>query len=70
MANKTDPDAGTAHGTDPQYLIEKILRSKIHDATYWKEHCFGLTGNTCLMLLLLLCCGAAHITDVLLAVVL
>ena len=28
-----------------QYLVEKILRSKIYDCQYWKEHCFGLTGN-------------------------
>jgi len=46
MANKTDPVAGTIHGTDPQYLIEKILRSKIYDHPYWKEHCFALTAET------------------------
>lgn len=46
MANKTDPTAGNVHGTDPQYLIEKILRTKIHEAPYWKEHCFGLTAES------------------------
>jgi len=46
MANKTDPIAGTIHGTDPQYLVEKILRTKIYDHPYWKEHCFALTAET------------------------
>jgi pre-mRNA-splicing factor 38A len=46
MANTTDSDARNIHGTDPQYLIEKILRLKIHDARYWKEHCFALSAET------------------------
>lgn len=45
MANKTDPVAMAVHGTDPQFLIEKILRAKIIDSQYWKEKCFGLTGE-------------------------
>ena len=28
----------------PQNLVEKILRMKIYNTTYWKEHCFGLTA--------------------------
>ena len=24
--------------------MEKILRMKIYNTTYWKEHCFGLTA--------------------------
>ena len=27
-----------------QNLVEKILRMKIYNTTYWKEHCFGLTA--------------------------
>jgi len=46
MANTTDSDARNIHGTDPQYLIEKILRLKIHDSRYWKEHCFALSAET------------------------
>jgi len=46
MANTTDSDARNVHGTDPQYLIEKILRLKIHDCRYWKEHCFALSAET------------------------
>lgn len=45
MANTTDSDARNIHGTDPQYLIEKILRLKIHDSRYWKEHCFALSAE-------------------------
>ncbi len=46
MANKTDPTALSVHGTNPQFLIEKILRNRIYNNSYWKEHCFGLTAET------------------------
>ncbi|XP_071697781.1 uncharacterized protein [Rutidosis leptorrhynchoides] len=46
MANRTDPTAKNIRGTNPQNLIEKILRSKIYQHTYWKEQCFGLTAET------------------------
>lgn len=46
MANRTDPSARSVHGTNPQNLVEKILRSKIYQNTYWKEECFGLTAET------------------------
>ncbi|KAF5180778.1 Pre-mrna-splicing factor 38a [Thalictrum thalictroides] len=46
MANRTDPSAKSIHGTNPQHLVEKILRSKIYQNTYWKEQCFGLTAET------------------------
>ena len=26
-------------------MVEKILRMKIYDSTYWKEHCFALTAE-------------------------
>lgn len=45
MANKTVKDAKTVHGTNPQYLIEKIIRTRIYESRYWKEECFGLTGK-------------------------
>ncbi|XP_068661079.1 pre-mRNA-splicing factor 38-like [Aristolochia californica] len=46
MANRTDPGAKSIRGTNPQNLVEKILRSKIYQHTYWKEQCFGLTAET------------------------
>jgi len=46
MANKTDASALSIHGTNPQFIIEKILRAKIHGDLYWKEHCFALTAET------------------------
>ncbi|KAL8107105.1 hypothetical protein AgCh_023773 [Apium graveolens] len=46
MANRTDPAAKNIKGTNPQNLIEKILRNKIYQNTYWKEQCFGLTAET------------------------
>jgi len=46
MANKTDALAIRAHGTDPQFLIEKITREKIYSSTFWKEECFGLNAST------------------------
>ncbi|KAI8578511.1 hypothetical protein K450DRAFT_247220 [Umbelopsis ramanniana AG] len=48
MANRTVTEATTVHGTNPQFLIEKILREKITDSLYWKEHCFALTAATVL----------------------
>ncbi|KAJ3676112.1 hypothetical protein LUZ60_003524 [Juncus effusus] len=46
MANRTDPMARNIHGTNPQNLVEKILRAKIYQNAYWKEQCFGLTAET------------------------
>jgi pre-mRNA-splicing factor 38A len=46
MANTTDPEAASIHGTNPQFLVEKITRSKIYNAMYWKEHCFALDAET------------------------
>jgi pre-mRNA-splicing factor 38A len=46
MANSTDPFAESVHGTNPQYLVEKITRLKIYNCDYWKEQCFGLTSET------------------------
>eukprot|EP00210_Caulerpa_lentillifera_P000232 g226.t1 len=46
MANETDPLARTVHGSDPQNLIEQIVRAKIYECLYWKEHCFGLSAES------------------------
>jgi hypothetical protein len=46
MANRTVKEAPTLKGTNPQYLVEKIIRSRIYDSRYWKEDCFALTGRT------------------------
>lgn len=43
MANRTVKDAHTIKGTNPQYLIEKIIRTRIYDCQFWKEECFALT---------------------------
>jgi len=45
MANRTVKDAQTIKGTNPQYLIEKIIRTRIYDSQYWKEECFALTAE-------------------------
>lgn len=45
MANRTVKDAHSIHGTNPQYLVEKIIRTRIYESKYWKEECFGLTGK-------------------------
>ncbi|CAH2058602.1 unnamed protein product [Thlaspi arvense] len=46
MANRTDPLAKNIRGTNPQNLVEKIVRTKIYQHTFWKEQCFGLTAET------------------------
>ena len=46
MAQTTVKWAQQAHGTNPQNLIEYIVRQKIYDAVYWKQHCFGLSAET------------------------
>jgi len=45
MANQTVKDAMSVKGTNPQYLVEKIIRSRIYDSKYWKENCFALTAE-------------------------
>nr|CAG4652182.1 EOG090X0DXI [Triops cancriformis] len=45
MANRTVKEAVAIKGTNPQYLIEKIVRSRIYDSRYWKEECFALTAE-------------------------
>ena len=50
MANRTVTDAKSIRGTNPQYLVEKITRTRIYECKYWKEECFALTGK-CMILL-------------------
>ena len=44
MANRTAKEAKVIHGTNPQYLVEKIIRTRIYESRYWKEECFGLSA--------------------------
>ncbi|KAJ3184068.1 hypothetical protein HDU85_001919 [Gaertneriomyces sp. JEL0708] len=46
MSNRTVREAQQVHGQNPQFLIEKIIRSRIYDCIYWKEQCFALTAET------------------------
>ncbi|KAI8055071.1 PRP38 family-domain-containing protein [Syncephalis plumigaleata] len=46
MADTTQPEVISVHGTNPQFLVEKIIRSRIYDSMYWKEHCFALTAES------------------------
>ncbi|XP_060595748.1 pre-mRNA-splicing factor 38A-like [Ruditapes philippinarum] len=45
MANRTVKDAHSIKGTNPQYLIEKIIRTRIYECRYWKEDCFALSAE-------------------------
>ncbi|KAF8626171.1 hypothetical protein AX15_005058 [Amanita polypyramis BW_CC] len=44
MANTTVSGAKAIHGQNPQYLVETVIRNRIYEAQYWKEHCFALTA--------------------------
>ncbi|KAJ8076831.1 hypothetical protein PM082_001254 [Marasmius tenuissimus] len=46
MANTTVRDAKSIHGQNPQYLVETVIRNRIYEANYWKEHCFALTAES------------------------
>ncbi|KAI9363506.1 PRP38 family-domain-containing protein, partial [Zopfochytrium polystomum] len=46
MANSTVSEAAAIHGMNPQFLVEKIIRSRIYDSIFWKEHCFALTEKS------------------------
>ena len=52
MANRTVKDAHSLKGTNPQYLVEKIIRTRIYECRYWKEECFALTGILFVLVLL------------------
>ncbi|ORY28470.1 PRP38 family-domain-containing protein [Naematelia encephala] len=46
MANSTVHGAQSIHGSNPQFLIEKVIRARIYDTLYWKEQCFALTAES------------------------
>ncbi|KAI0085412.1 PRP38 family-domain-containing protein [Irpex rosettiformis] len=46
MANTTVRGALAIHGQNPQYLVETVIRNRIYEAPYWKEHCFALTAES------------------------
>ncbi|KAH9818718.1 Pre-mRNA-splicing factor 38, partial [Melampsora americana] len=46
QANTTAKGALSIHGTNPQFLIDKVVRSRIYDCQYWKETCFALTAES------------------------
>ncbi|CAO1617781.1 unnamed protein product [Jaminaea pallidilutea] len=48
MANATVRNHQSVHGTNPQFLISKVIRSRIYDSLYWKKDCFALTSASLL----------------------
>uniref|UniRef100_A0A0W0G801 Pre-mRNA-splicing factor 38 n=1 Tax=Moniliophthora roreri TaxID=221103 RepID=A0A0W0G801_MONRR len=46
MANTTVTGAKAIHGQNPQFLVETVIRNRIYESSYWKEHCFALTGKS------------------------
>nr|KAJ3422508.1 hypothetical protein HK105_007783 [Polyrhizophydium stewartii] len=41
-----DYERRAVHGTNPQLLIEKILRERIYESVYWKERLFASSAET------------------------
>ncbi|XP_045586834.1 pre-mRNA-splicing factor 38-like [Procambarus clarkii] len=61
MANRTIREARATHGTNPQYLVEKIIRTRIYDSRYWKEECFALSAELLVdKAIALRCIGGVH----------
>ncbi|KAI5119104.1 hypothetical protein M0805_004874 [Coniferiporia weirii] len=46
MANTTVRNALSIHGQNPQFLVETVIRNRIYESQFWKEHCFALTAET------------------------
>ncbi|KAJ7105755.1 PRP38 family-domain-containing protein [Mycena crocata] len=46
MANTTVSGALSIHGQNPQFLVETVIRNRIWESIYWKEHCFALTAES------------------------
>ncbi|KAH6918807.1 PRP38 family-domain-containing protein [Coprinopsis sp. MPI-PUGE-AT-0042] len=46
MANTTIQGAKAIHGQNPQFLVETVIRNRIYESLFWKEHCFALTAET------------------------
>ena len=46
LPSKTKVLTTAVHGSGhPEKIIEKILRMKIYDNPFWKEHCYALTAK-------------------------
>ena len=45
-ANRTAFTAQDVHGTNPQFLIDKIVRLKVYQCSYYNEKCFALTAES------------------------
>ena len=48
MSTNSLPGTKSVHGTDPQFLIEKIIRERIYECMYWKEECHDLNVESLL----------------------
>ncbi|KZP29921.1 PRP38-domain-containing protein [Athelia psychrophila] len=46
MANTTVRNALSIHGVNPQSLVETVIRNRIYESGFWKEHCFALTAES------------------------
>ncbi|KAI0736906.1 PRP38-domain-containing protein [Fomitopsis betulina] len=46
MANTTVRGAEAIHGQNPQFLVETVIRNRIYESPFWKEHCFALTAES------------------------
>ncbi|KAG6865277.1 hypothetical protein C0991_003737 [Blastosporella zonata] len=46
MANTTVTGALSIHGKNPQFLVETVIRNRIYESSFWKEHCFALTAES------------------------
>ncbi|KAF9027148.1 PRP38-domain-containing protein [Hymenopellis radicata] len=46
MANTTVTGAQAIHGQNPQFLVETVIRNRIYESNFWKEHCFALTAES------------------------
>ncbi|KAM9093773.1 pre-mRNA-splicing factor 38A-like [Sarcophilus harrisii] len=45
MAKRTAKNAHHVHGTEPQFLVEKTIRTRIYKSKYWKKECCRLTDE-------------------------
>ena len=45
MANRTDAKAIQVHGSNPQGLVDQIVRNRIYSCLYWKEKLAGVNGK-------------------------
>ncbi|KAG1769452.1 PRP38 family-domain-containing protein [Suillus placidus] len=61
MANTTVKGAIAIHGQNPQFLVETVIRNRIWESNYWKEHCFALTAESLIdQAIVLRCIGGVY----------